>query len=154
MAKTESELDWKKIDNLLIAGCHGTQVAEQIGIHYNTLYRRISEKYNCEYSEYLRQKRSHGDNILRAKQFEKAVSGDNMMLIWLGKNRLKQSDNQQQEQSVNDAAIGEKLELAKLKAENAELKRILNESKAGTEHIPSQQTPEHLVRSGQERQDI
>jgi hypothetical protein len=50
-------------------------------------------------------------------------------------------DSENKDTSSNDDVIGETLDLAKLKAENAELRRLLIESKAGTEHLPSEQTP-------------
>ncbi|NCX93640.1 MAG: hypothetical protein EBX40_03075, partial [Gammaproteobacteria bacterium] len=39
--------------------------------------------------------KSKGDNLLRVAQFKKAMSGDTSALIWLGKNRLGQSDKQE-----------------------------------------------------------
>src|ERR1700690_3310508 len=132
----EKEINWDHVDKLLEAGCSGVEIAPHFGIHFETLYDRAYKKFGIMWSQYSQQKRQKGDGSIKFKQFQKAMSGDNMMLIWLGKNRLKQSDHQQQEQSVNDTAIGEQLELAKLKAENAELKRILNESKTGIEHLP------------------
>ena len=44
------------------------------------------------FSSYLAEKRAHGNSLLRAKQYEIAMSGDKTMLVWLGKNRLEQSD--------------------------------------------------------------
>jgi hypothetical protein len=141
MARNEITIDWKKADDLMMAGCHGTEIAAYFGMHPNTFYRRVEQDLNISFGDYLAQKRAKGDTYIKSKQFEKAIKGDNMMLIWLGKNRLDQSDHRPQDQSVNDKVIGDDLEKAKLKAELAELKRIMSESKTGIEHLPSEQAP-------------
>ncbi len=141
MVRPESEINWKLVDDLLIAGCRGTEVAANIGIHEDTLYNRVVKEKGVSFTVYSAQKRAKGESLLRATQFAKAMKQDNMMLIWLGKNRLDQSDGKQQDLSVNDKLIGDDLEKAKLKAELAELKRLMNESKTGIEHLPSEQAP-------------
>jgi len=86
-------IDWKLVDDLLISGCLGTEVAAHFGIHAETLYRRCEKDKKVGFSEYLRQKRAKGDCLIREAQFDAAVRGrDRGMLIWLGKNRLGQSD--------------------------------------------------------------
>jgi hypothetical protein len=147
-------INWKSVDDLLIAGCSGVEIAANMGIHFDTLYDRTREEKGVPFSLYSLEKRQKGDSLLRAVQFAKAMKQDNMMLIWLGKNRLKQTDGQQLDKPENDLVIGSDLEIAKLKAENAELKRIMNESKAGIEHIPSEQAPEHMVRGSEVGEDL
>lgn len=88
------ELDWKKVDELLEAGCEGTQVAAFFGIHEDTFYNRVKEKHKVGFSAYRAQKRARGDSKLLTKQFEVAMDGDRTMLVWLGKNRLTQTDKQ------------------------------------------------------------
>lgn len=92
--RPEKEIDWDKVDHLLRAGCLGTEVAATFGMHPNTFYTRVQQEYNCIFSEYLQQKRADGDAAIRARQYEKALGlndiGDNSLLIWLGKNRLGQ----------------------------------------------------------------
>lgn len=145
MARPEIPINWKIVDDLLIAGCKGTEVAANVGVYPDTLYRRIQDEKGQDFTAYAAEKRAKGESLLRAQQYAKALgvtkNGDNMMLIWLGKNRLDQSDTRPQDQSVNDKVIGDDLEKAKLKAELAELKRIMSESKTGTIDIPSEQTP-------------
>lgn len=89
------ELDWKKIDFLLEAGCSGYEVAAQIGVHHDTVYNRLAEHYGESFSDYSAKKRSKGDSNIKVVQYQKALKGDNHMLIWLGKNRLKQKDKEE-----------------------------------------------------------
>lgn len=92
-----SKIDWKKVDELLMAGCSGSGIAHYIGINPATLYSRCLIEKQLQFSEYSQQKKEKGDEILRAHQYAKALGltdkGDNTLLIWLGKNRLRQSDS-------------------------------------------------------------
>lgn len=98
MSRPEKPIDWKKVDDFLIAGCLGNEVAAYFDMHPNTFYDRVVSKYNMSFTEYQSSKRSHGEALLRAVQYAKAIGttkdGDNTMLIWLGKNRLGQKDGQ------------------------------------------------------------
>jgi len=98
MARTTVNIDWNLAAQLAQAGCNGVQIAAYIGIHYNTLDQRCKKDKSCDFSEFLRQNRSHGDALLLAKQFEAALKDkDRGMLIWLGKQRLGQKDKQETE---------------------------------------------------------
>lgn len=95
MSRPEKAIDWAKVDNLLMAGCIGTQIAPHFDMHPETFYRRIEEKYGVGFTEYSALKKQQGNSLLLAKQLERAVSGkgDNTMLIWLGKQRLGQKES-------------------------------------------------------------
>lgn len=88
------DIDWEKVDNMLIAGANGTQVAASIGIHHDTLYDRCAQEKQVSFSSYSQEKRAKGDTLLHAAQFQKAVKEKNpTMMIWLGKQRLNQREN-------------------------------------------------------------
>jgi hypothetical protein len=90
------EINWETIDGMLIAGCNGTQCAAAIGIHPETLYNRCKDERGMGFSDYSQAKRAHGDGLLHAAQFQKAYKDKNpTMLIWLGKQRLNQKENDQ-----------------------------------------------------------
>ncbi len=90
-----ANIDWEYVSSLLVAGCSGAGIAPIIGINENTLYDRCKKDKNISFSEYSRQMQSKGDDLLRKVQFDKAMSGDNTLLVWLGKVRLKQIDASQ-----------------------------------------------------------
>jgi hypothetical protein len=92
MSRPEKPINWKLVDDLLIAGCLGTEIAPHFDIHPTNFYIRVEQEYGMSFTAYSAEKRQKGDSILRAKQFEKATKGDNTMLVWLGKNRLKQAE--------------------------------------------------------------
>lgn len=90
------EIDWDLVDELLEAGCSGPEIAPHFNIHPETLYDRVADKYGMLYSHYAEVMASKGESCLRAVQYGKAIGkmdkGDNTMLVWLGKNRLKQKE--------------------------------------------------------------
>ncbi len=87
------EIDWDLVDSLLEAGCEGTQIAPYFNMHPHTLYLRVEQQYGVTFTEYQSYKRSLGDSFIVKKQYDKALSGDNTMLIYVGKTRLKQSED-------------------------------------------------------------
>lgn len=93
-------IDWKKVDKMLAEGCDGVQISARLGVHRNTLYEHCKREKGCAFSEYAAEKRSVGDSFLHAKQFQLAMEGNSSMLIWLGKNRLRQADQQQVDHNI------------------------------------------------------
>lgn len=85
-------VDWKRVDELLMAGCNGTEICPHFDMHHDTFYRKVEEKFGISFTAYSALKKNKGDSLLREKQFEKALQGDNTMMVWLGKNRLGQKD--------------------------------------------------------------
>ncbi len=98
--RPHSIIDWNVVDNLLIAGCIGTEIAARLGIHAETLYLRCEQDKKIGFSAYQQQKKELGDTILRSAQFKKAASGYNTMMIWLGKQRLHQVDKTEVKQQI------------------------------------------------------
>jgi hypothetical protein len=94
MGAPEFKVDWKKVDAYLKAQCLGTDIADILGIHPNTLYRKCEEEFNINWSEYSRIKKTEGKALLRARMFDRAMSGDTTMSIFLAKNYLGLSDRQ------------------------------------------------------------
>jgi hypothetical protein len=61
------------------------------------LYERCKVDQKMDFVAFKAQKQAHGDGLIKAKQFEAAMKGDKTMLVWLGKQRLNQSDKSQTE---------------------------------------------------------
>ena len=95
MARPEKPIDWKLVDRLLMSDCKGTEIAPHFDMHVNTFYLKVQEEHNVGFSEYSLIKKEHGDSLLRDKQYQKALKGegDNVQLIWLGKQRLGQKEH-------------------------------------------------------------
>lgn len=92
-------IDWNQVGKMLEAGATAEGIAATIGCDRDTLYNRCKTDLKTDYSAFSQQKKAKGDELLKTKQFQIAMSGDKTMLIWLGKQRLGQSDKQQTEHS-------------------------------------------------------
>lgn len=128
-----AQIDWEKVDQWLASGCNGLQCAAAIGIHYETLARHCKSEKKMEFAAYMQEKRSHGDALLLAAQFHKALKEKHpTMLVWLGKQRLNQKENIEQI-SLNDKQLTEALkqincfEVDELQNKIKELQEKLNE---------------------------
>lgn len=97
MGRPAADINWPEVDKLLKAGCDGTHVAAHFGVHPETLYRRCEKDNNIGFSEYCQEKKSAGNALLIAAQFNKAIKGDSGMLKWLGIHRLNQKET-----TIND----------------------------------------------------
>jgi len=104
------KIDWDLVDKYLEAGCTGTEIAARLGIGPDTLYDRCLEVKKTNFSLYLQEKRASGDVLLKVAQMKVATKGNTSMLIWLGKNRLGQSDT---DKNMAEAISKTALELIK-----------------------------------------
>lgn len=99
-------IDWEKVDNMLMAGCNGVQAAAAIGVSPDTLYLRCQNEKNTVFTVYAQEKRAHGNGLLHAAQFQKAIKEKNpTMLIWLGKQRLEQKETSTDTPNPNGQAL-------------------------------------------------
>jgi len=84
---------WTNIKNAYRAGCTSVEVAARIGVSIDTLKRGVKKRFNITLSEYRAEYMAIGDGDIRVKQYEGAVLRNNVqLLMFLGKNRLDQSD--------------------------------------------------------------
>ncbi len=99
------KIDWAKVDDLLIAGCTGEEVGAYFGFSGESFRAQVADRYGMFFSDYRHSLKQKGESILRAHQFAKALGatkeGDNTLLIWLGKQRLGQTE------TPSDATISE-----------------------------------------------
>jgi len=86
------KIDWSEVDEMLADQCLGTEIAAALGICGATLYDRCEAENGVIWSEYMRQKKARGCQILRRVQMNIAKEGNPSMAIFLGKNLLKQKD--------------------------------------------------------------
>jgi hypothetical protein len=103
-------------------------------MHYQTFYDRVCLEKGMGFTEYSQQKKEQGNSILRKVQFKKASEGDNTLLIWLGKNRLKQERKEKEFES----SLRQKEEGAKQSTYNI----IVPNDLAIGANIPAQKVPD------------
>ena len=95
MGRGRVDIDWDFVDQKLEAHCSAESIASRLGIDRTTLYKRCEQDRGLTFSTLAQLKRQDGDDDLRDTQHRVAMSGDKVMLVWLGKNRLGQSDKKE-----------------------------------------------------------
>lgn len=90
--RPEKTIDWNVVEQYLVDGCTGTQIAQIFGMHPDTLYRRYQSEFGENFSDFSQTSLQKGNQILLSKQLDVAKSGNTTMLIWLGKQRLGQRE--------------------------------------------------------------
>lgn len=95
-------IDWSTVESLLMADCSGIEIASNLGIDKSTLYDACEREKGDNFTNYSTKFKQKGESLLRKAQYDvamgdnkKGVQPDKSMLIWLGKNRLNQSDKQE-----------------------------------------------------------
>ena len=126
MARPKVDIDWERVNELLEADCEGTEIAAHLGIVPDTLYKRCQEDNKLRFSDYLQQKKAKGNSLLKEEQFKMATSKDDSqtkksMLIWLGKQRLGQSEKKDLSHTIKDELpFNIKLEYRNRKEDNSQ----------------------------------
>lgn len=83
---------WEQVEKMAAIFCTGEEIANILKISYDTLERRVKEKYGISCADYIKKHGDLGRMSLRRKQYEVAKMGNVSMLIWLGKQYLGQTD--------------------------------------------------------------
>ena len=78
-------IDENEVYRLAKVGCSNSEIADYYGCAHTTIERR--------FAHVLTKARATLKRRLRRKQLELALKGDKVMLIWLGKQMLGQSDS-------------------------------------------------------------
>lgn len=87
-----SDEDFAIFENLCKIQCTLHEIAAFFDVDVNTIESHVKAHYGKNFSEVFKEKRKLGHVSLRRKQYEKALEGNTTMLIWLGKQYLKQLD--------------------------------------------------------------
>ena len=101
--RPRKEVDFDKIDALCQYHCTAQEIIAHLqifdyDISQDTIERRIKERFNSTFAEYIEQKHNaHAKPTLRKWQWAAAEKGNPSMLIWLGKQYLQQSDKTETE---------------------------------------------------------
>jgi len=92
IGRPKKELDEDVIAKLSQIGCTQEEIGAVVGISARTLNRR--------FADLLIENKNKGKASLRKKMWEKALKGNEKLLIWLSKNELNMVDKVHTTQSV------------------------------------------------------
>jgi hypothetical protein len=91
--RPKKQIDMQQLEALCRIQCTEEEIAAVLGV--STEWLRYNKK-NKAFLEVMQSGREKGKTSLRRKQYEMAMMGDRVMLIWLGKQYLGQSDKMEQ----------------------------------------------------------
>jgi len=94
-------IDWEVVGKCLATGSSGVQAAAFIGVCEDTLYNRCKTEQGVDFSVYLTKQKQKGNSLLLGKQYQIAMGGNTTMLIWLGKQRLSQTEHPKEKEEFN-----------------------------------------------------
>lgn len=96
--RPKKEIDLDDFEKLCRMQCTEQEIADFFDMTRDTLIERIKENYEGQsFSTVFIKFANEGKISLRRVQFQKALSGNVPMLIWLGKQVLNQKDKTEQE---------------------------------------------------------
>lgn len=87
------QIDWNQFDELCRIQCTQDEIASVLGCSVDTLERAVLEVFGVKFADRYAEKSKDGKASLRRAQLSVALDGNPALLIWLGKNWLKQADN-------------------------------------------------------------
>jgi len=105
MPRQKLDIDPNKVEALASYGCTNTEIASFFGCERTTITKR--------FSRIIAKGKEGGKIRLRQKQFDVAMKGNVVMLIWLGKQILEQSDKQEMKHSGSIKASLSMIDLKK-----------------------------------------
>lgn len=86
------EIDQVQFEKLCVILCTLDDICGFFDVGRETLLRWCKRTYGETFEETFKRKSAGGKISLRRKQYEMAMAGDRVLLIWLGKQHLGQRD--------------------------------------------------------------
>lgn len=96
--RKEKPIDWIEVDELLLAGCTGVEVAAAFSIDPSNFCDRVYKEKGVDFAVYAQEMRSAGDRLIRNQQYLEAlgkskVKGNTVHLSKLCEIRLGQKND-------------------------------------------------------------
>lgn len=99
------EINWEQFNKLCELQCTLEEFASFFDCSEDTIERACEREHGMKFKELFKLKSKRGHVALRRAQWRKAVEKlDNTMLIWLGKQHLKQKDKSDAELDIEKEA--------------------------------------------------
>lgn len=105
LAPTNSSIviDWEYVKEHFKADCSIASIASALKVSNMLLYSRCINDLGCTLTDLRNEYVGVGEDMIRKKLFDKALSGDSKLLVFLSKNRLGYSE--QPEKKVEASTI-------------------------------------------------
>lgn len=90
--KAQESIDKDELENLMKFSPTCREVADWFNVSENSIVRFIKNNFNLSFEELRNKSFVKTRMAIKRAQISKALKGDNVMLIWCGKQYLGQSD--------------------------------------------------------------
>ena len=104
VGRPKKHIDYKLVEQLTSIHCTQQEIASALGLSLRKLQN--DEQFMHIYKEGI----DDAKKSLRRMQWDSAKKGNTTMLVWLGKQYLKQSDKQEVEATVNTSKLDSLIE--------------------------------------------
>lgn len=97
-SKPMSDKEFEQLVNMIRIQCTRDEICDVLGMSDTTLTRRIAERKIegvTNFEALYKKHQGEGKASLRRAQWKAAQDGNPTMLVWLGKQMLKQTDKQE-----------------------------------------------------------
>ena len=105
MARPRKEIDKKQFESLCELQCTLDEICGFFNCCSDTIESWCKRTYNMNFSEVFKQKRGKGKISLRRAQYQTAKKGNATLLIWLGRNWLGQSENNEEKEKGSNELL-------------------------------------------------
>lgn len=86
-------IDWDYVKEHFKADCSISSIASALKVSNMLLYSRCINDLGCTLTDLRNEYVGVGEDMIKKKMFDKAIEGDNKLLIFLSKNRLGYSEH-------------------------------------------------------------
>lgn len=102
--RPKAKIDWRRVDQMLMAQCTGTEIAAALGISTDTLTRACLREQKADFAEYSQQKRAKGHATAKEVFYQKAfIEKDTTAAIFWSKQHLGWTDKKEVKAQVDSA---------------------------------------------------
>ena len=91
MARHPKLIKWDEVIERIEVGNSAQTIANVFDIDVSAFYRRCEDEFGCTFNEKKRQLIENRNHKLEYKQYQRALQGNDRMLIWLGQVWLGQT---------------------------------------------------------------
>ena len=98
------EFDIERVHQLGFGAASFEDMAAEFDCSVDTIRDRMREK-DSEFSKAYKKGKAKGNFAIRQAQMQNALNGNSTIQIWLGKQRLEQTDNRDINQEEKDTVI-------------------------------------------------
>lgn len=108
--KEISEEDMEKLIGMVRIQCTAEEISNVFGVSIATLDRRVKEYGYANFDDLHKKHAGEGKSSLRRMQWKAAEEGNATMLVWLGKQILKQTDKMALSGADGESAVSVRIE--------------------------------------------